>query len=402
MSGAAALAAPSWSERAYQGVLTGALAALGFFLIFSTAGTALSLFVLLVLCLLAPGRIWRQAPWREPVLALGLALLAYVALRTFVGEGLRPSSAGIVNNYHELLMLPLLWALLRLAQRPHAFMAGLFAGALFFAGLNWLAPFVPWAADFLFTRRISGGFGLAVCAFLLFEQARLGAVRRGPGYAGAAFLAATVLFAGDSRTAHVVLLLLAGCAAWRAAPRRWRLPAAAAMLVCGALLASLSPHVRERIVETVDAAEASRQGQVEFTSSGARIELVRNSLAVAREHWLLGTGWQGFEAAFAQAAAERRMHSPHGLGTRSDNPHNEYLMQLAGGGLPALALFLLWLAWPMWRAVREPAGGRAWVGVMGCVALAFAVGSLFNSLLLDFIEGHFYGALLAWLLARQD
>ena len=33
--------------------------------------------------------------------------------------------------------------------------------------------------------------------------------------------------------------------------------------------------------------------------------------------------------------------------------------------------------------------------------MAFAVGCLFNSMLLDFVEGHFYIALLAWLLAEN-
>jgi O-antigen ligase len=87
-------------------------------------------------------------------------------------------------------------------------------------------------------------------------------------------------------------------------------------------------------------------------------------------------------------------------GTYSDNPHNEYLLQSGAGGLPALALFLLWLALPLRLALRPSAG--PWAGTLGCVTVAFAVGCLFNSLLLDFVEGHLYGAVLAWLLAQRD
>jgi hypothetical protein len=35
------------------------------------------------------------------------------------------------------------------------------------------------------------------------------------------------------------------------------------------------------------------------------------------------------------------------------------------------------------------------------LCLAFAIGCLFNSMLMDFVEGHLYTALLAWLLARR-
>ena len=61
----------------------------------------------------------------------------------------------------------------------------------------------------------------------------------------------------------------------------------------------------------------------------------------------------------------------------------------------ALALFLAWLVAPLLRtaplAVRQSIAG---------LVLAFAVGCLFNSLLRDFIEGHFFVVVLSWLLAQ--
>jgi heptosyltransferase-3 len=52
--------------------------------------------------------------------------------------------------------------------------------------------------------------------------------------------------------------------------------------------------------------------------------------------------------------------------------------------------------------LRQAVHARAPVGgTLGGIALAFAVGCLFNSMLLDFVEGHFYVALLAWLLAEN-
>lgn len=394
--------ASGWQERVFQGVLTGALGALGFFLLFSTAGTSIALFVLLVLVILNPRRIWQQRFWREPVIGIGLVLLAFIALRTFLGEGFTANSAGTLNRYHELLMIGLLWAIMRLAKRPQAFSSGLMAGALFYTALHWLVPLVPQLAQFLHLRRISSGFGLAVCAFLLFEHARLGLLPRWLGYGATFFICVTVLFASDARTGHLVLLVLAACAAWRAAPHRWRAPAAVAMVVAAIVVGSLSQPIRHRMAETLSDAQASSKGEIVLNSSTwARIELFRNGLIVARDNWVIGTGWQGYAQAFDQASTPR-----HGgarpPGTLSDNPHNEYLMQLGAGGFIALVLFLLWLAAPMAKALYESNGPRQpWAGAVGCVALAFAVGCLFNSLLLDYMPGHLYGCLLAWLMVRR-
>lgn len=386
-------AAPSWGERAYQGALSGALFALGLFLPFSTAGVSLSMAVLLLLCLLAPRRLWATAPWRQPMLLVGLMLLAYIALQTLAISG-APRVAGTeANRYHELLMLPLLWGLLHLARRPQLLFMGFAAGCLVYAGMHWLAPYVPKLAVWLGPRRISSGFALAISAFLLYEHARLGLLPRRPAYAASAFLAATVIFANDGRTGHVLVLLLLGCVAWRSAPRRWRLVISIAVVLASALIASFSTAVRSRVDETLNATAIS----AEPSSTAIRLMLLRNGVDVARQNYLLGTGWPTYSTAYERVSIANG--DPPGYWRRSENPHNEYLMQLGAGGLPALALFLAWIALPLYAALRPGTQDPRAAGMLACVALAFAAGSLFNSLLLDFTEGHIYAALSAWLLA---
>ncbi len=395
--------AAQWADRAFHAVLNTGLAALGFFLLFSTAGTSISLFVLLMLCLLSPHRIWRLAPWRDPVMAIGLVLLAYIGLRGFIGEGISWGSVSAMNRYHELLMVPLLWAMMRMSRRLHLFMTGLITGALLFAALYWIGRLVPDLSQFLHMRRISAGFGFAVCAYLLLERARLGEGRRLPNLVGAAFLVLTVLFVIDSRTGYVVLLVLLGAAVYRWSPRRLRLPAVIALLVATVGVASLSSPVRQRLASTLQETQASFAGDTRTTSTGARIQLFRNGVVIARQNWALGTGWQTYSQAFDELSNARQVNMLELIGApTSNNPHNEYLMQMGAGGLPALLLFLLWLAWPMARALRQPAEANPWTGTAGVLALAFATGCLFNSLLLDYVEGHLYGALLSWLLVRRQ
>ena len=101
-------------ERLYQATLSGALACLGFFALFSTAGVGFALCVLLILCCLPPSRVFQSALWREPVSLIGLALLAYIGLRTLAADGFAPTVFDAINRYHELLLLPLLLSLIHI------------------------------------------------------------------------------------------------------------------------------------------------------------------------------------------------------------------------------------------------------------------------------------------------
>jgi O-antigen ligase len=384
------MAAPSTGpERAWQATATASLGALGLFLPFSTAGTSIALAVLLVLCVLAPLRLWSLAPWREPFFAVGLVLLGYIALRSLASGD--PASAHAVNQYHELLMIPLLWAVMRLSPRRDVFLYGLLVGAVGLALAHWL-PLPDGPANKVALRRISAGFGLSVCAFVFFDLARQRRFPRALGFGAAAFLAVTVIALVAARTGYVTLTLLGVCAAWRASPARWRWVTPVAVIAGAVVVTSLLSTVREQ------------RGDI-ANSNRIRTELLQHTLDVAREHWVFGTGWTGYGQAY-QAAAARRGTPPDAFWARSENPHNEYLMQLVAGGLPALALFVAWVAVPVlrpWRRAGGPAPQDApLAGTLACVALAFAAGAVFNSMLLDFVEAHLYGAVVAWLLASRD
>jgi O-antigen ligase len=385
----------------YQRLLSAGLGALGFFLLFSTAGTAVTLVFLLLLALAAPVRFWRAVSWNEPVIVASLLLIAYIALRTFLGEGFTRASLKSVNHYHELLLLPFLYGMMRMSRRPQWFVNGLLLAVVTLALLSWLRPVFTDAAEFMDRRRISAGFGIAICSYLVFEHTRLGRLPRKLGYGLTAFLVTSLIFTNFGRTAQLVLLFLLACAVWRAGRGRMRVPLTAGALLLALAVAGLSHQVRERFVETRSALQAAEHGQVERNSTGARIEMLHNSLTVAREHWLLGTGWQHYPAELSKVSMRRHAEPNKIAGALSENPHDEYLLQLGAGGVPALLLFLLWLACPAWTGWRQSGERRPWGIMLACIAIGFALAALFNSLLLDWVEAHFYVALLAWLLVRR-
>lgn len=386
-----------WPDR----VLGGLLALFGFVLPMSTAAVSVGLAALLAFALLFAPALWRTQPWRDPVIAAGLALLGWIVLHTAWTSGLRSSGWEAINSYHELLMAALLFGLFRLVSQPQVFLHGLMAGIALYALAHWLAPLDPRLADYLRPRYISAGYVMAVTAFVLLDRSRHGARHPRLMQALSAFLVATVVFTIEGRTGQLLVAALAAYAAWCWAPRRWRLPMAAGLLVALLAIAFTLGAARDRIPEMVDAAQPDPHAT--FTSTKIRIGLLTTALEAARHHGVAGVGFAKYVE--AQEESARRLASAAGAAgepaveslpwLRSHNPHNEFLMQLVSGGLVSLGLFMAWLLLPL----RRRDGGRA-VPSLVAMTLAFAIGSLFNSLLLDFTEAHFHLALLAWLLAR--
>lgn len=375
-------------------------AVLGFGLPFSTAAVSIGMGLLLVALLLRPRVLWETKPWREPVMGIGLALLAFIAVRTIWADA-GAAAWGRINQYHELLLAPLLlalWSAAPLARRIlfRAFIAGCFVVALGF----WLTPAGPVRLE-LMAHRISAGFALAIAAYLLTVRAPPGQ-RKWPWLAGAAFFALTDLFAMDGRTGQLVLLVLAACAAWMRAPHRWRVAAGLGAPALLAVIALLSPAVQGRIAEMEQALHGHEVPRLD-NSSGIRIQLMRVTAEAVREHWLEGVGFANYAQAHEAAARVVYANEPErdrfmqGPWAHIGNPHDEYALQLVGGGIVALLLFVAWIAAALWQASRAPPPlGASLAGI----AIAFALGCVFNSLLLDFVEGHLYATLMAMLLAE--
>lgn len=387
----AAAALPHWLDRS----LTVALTLLGFFLAWTPAGVSIVLAMLALLALVAAPAIWRSAPWRDPVIATGLVLLAYITLHTLWVSGFTSTAGQAINRYHELAMAAVLLALFRLSSQPQLFFRAMVLGVIAYAVTHWVALFIPALAANLASRRISAGLCLLLVAFVLVERARLNP-RPWPSRIAAAFLCLTVLFAIDGRTGHLVLLLLAALVAWVHSPKRWRWAALIAVPMVVLAVGLASSAVQLRLAETMAASAKNKNG--ELTSTAIRIELIRSGLALSTQYYATGAGFARYAEVNRQSVTARFGPEPVRQGlpwATIENPHNEFVMQIVGGGVAALVLFVVWLVLPAMRRKN----GHANVALVGLV-LAFAVGCAFNSMLRDFVEGHFYVALLAWLLAH--
>nr|WP_323121716.1 O-antigen ligase family protein [Burkholderia alba] len=117
------------------------------------------------------------------------------------------------------------------------------------------------------------------------------------------------------------------------------------------------------------------------TSTGLRLEWYRKGLDLYAQRPVLGYGAGGLQFEFAKLTEGRTKAE----GQATSNPHNEYLLMAVQLGTVGVLLFVNLLVQILRDSRSLDARSRhlllAWLAI-------FAIGSLANSLLLDFAEGH--------------
>ncbi len=338
----------------------------------------------------------RNAVRANGVALTALALFAILAAGTLYGERYPGDALGYLGKYADLLAIPALVFVLRDARhREHALTA--FAAGLaltlaisYLVKLGLVPQVKPLASDLLyplaFKLKLTHNILMAFAAFLYANlAARATTASRRWAWAGLSLLAAiNVTFMVDGLTGQFLLgvFVLYGGYLWNG----WRgLAAALATVVFAvALLSTASDPFRARLDKLWPEFTEWRAGAVRDDASVAiRLDLYSTTLAIVRDHPLLGAGTGGYPMAFAERAKDAELKT-------SRNPHNEYLLIAAQTGLAGLAV-LLGLFYVQWRlAARLPTTeSRLARGLV----LAMIVGCLFNSMLLDHTEGLLY----AWL-----
>jgi O-antigen ligase len=203
------------------------------------------------------------------------------------------------------------------------------------------------------------------------------------GLAAAAAFNVALLNLG--RTGQLVLVCLAFYLGY--ASQRWR-GVLAVLAACAALtlaqqvpwaqLSAQAPPAQDRAKLALDEALAWQPDLPSQTSVGMRLEFYRTSLALIARNPVFGSGTGSVAKAYAEEVAGTDM-------VRTTNPHNEYLnlaIQLGATGVLAMvALFYM-----IWRFASRLPSAREQHLARGLV-ITFAVGCLFNSLLLDHVEG---------------
>lgn len=237
----------------------------------------------------------------------------------------------------------------------------------------------------VFRLQITHNLLMAFAAFLYASCALRQTVRwkRNALWTLAALAGIDVLFLVHGRTGQIALLVLT--VYFGARHFGWRGLVAGMLVAVAGVLAAwyFSSIFREHVVLTTAQYEQSRAEDAADSASsvGLRMEWYRNTLRMIARRPVLGAGTGGFPEAYAAFVTDPKAQKP-------THPHNQFLLTAAETGVAGLAALVAMLV-ALWRGsariddalLREAA--RALV-------LTFAIGCLFNSLLVDHAEGLFF------------
>ncbi len=296
-----------------------------------------------------------------------------------------------VKKYLELLYLPLFILVFSSKKRQvyglWAFLAAMLLTLLFSYLTAWGLFHYKGTMDnpFVFKQHIAQNILMAFSVYLLWFLAKKHRFWRYLGFL-LATLAAVNVFMVQGRSGYVILLaliLLITYQLWT-----WRGLLLGLLLIAGLSVAVYHRPLHERAQETVQQMADYQHGIVK-NSLTIRLQFQYYSAQLFWQHPWFGTGTGSFAQQYGQLAAEKDLFP-------SSNPHNEYLLianQLGGLGLLALIGFF----YQMGR-LRTLTGDYA--PLASALTVTLVVGCAFNSMLLDFTEGHAFIYLLAVVYAR--
>jgi O-antigen ligase len=389
-------------------------ALLGFAIPVSTALDSILTAAVLLACVIAAPlylREWRihYVQIKTPLVALVLfALLALACLWSAVPARASWSS---LSKYIDLLLIPVFaWAAAAAIFRKRALVFFIAAIVLNLA-LSYGSAFHLWdSLPGVYSKpHYPIGFRLSVTHNLLISMAALlflllaRALRTERPRVALAMLALAlacmlnVLLVVIGRTGYLVLAaLLIYFSTTLVGGRRNVLVAFLFMSVLFASAYFASSHFPARIQDVAADLAQWEAGSDDETSVGQRLGYYLTSAEIVREHPLTGVGTGGFAPAYASQVA--------GTTARvTENPHNDYLMIAVQAGLPA-AFLLIALYAVAWREARR-LGTPFERDLLRGLVLTLAIAGMFNSALMDHVEGVFFawgaGVLLAGLREAQ-
>ncbi len=189
-----------------------------------------------------------------------------------------------------------------------------------------------------------------------------------------------VLFINVGRSGYLVFVSLMLLLAWQ--QWRWRglFSIAIGLLFFLVSISFFSSNFKQRIQLVQNEVYEYDKGKAENTSIGLRLGFYKNSLQLFRRHPWLGIGTGGYAQAYTHIA-------PHASLGVKNNPHNEYLNIAVQFGLLGI-IVLLALFYVHWHESFKMASTRK--NFAQAVLVSIAVGSLFNSWLMDVTQGSFY------------
>ncbi|MBX9849424.1 MAG: O-antigen ligase family protein [Rhodocyclaceae bacterium] len=375
------------NQRA-RSVAVWGLAALGFALPLTPALANLMLLLVVVSWLLSGH--W-QEKWAviKTSAAAKAAGLFYGLVLIGMLYGVNDDSTHYASKYASIFILPIILTLQLSAEEKWRAIGGFCAAmvlTLFLSMLIWL-EWLPIGLfknthptnPIVFKLHITHGFFMILAAFFLYVAAlRLPDNLRRYGILLLVFLAiSNALFMIQGRTGQMALLGLLVFLFHMRFPRYGLLIGLIASIGLASVAYIASPSFKLRTDTAIsEGLNWSTTRGDQSSSIGMRFDYYATSLAIIKQHPIIGVGTDGFPKAYEAQIVGTPLPP-------SNNPHNQYLLIAAQYGLIGLGV-LFFFYFSCWRqALAQP---QPFVVMAIGVLIAFLIGNLFNSFMLDLAE----------------
>lgn len=355
----------------------------------STAATSITTGLFAAAWLAAGQYRRRLRQIRSNAVALwALALLALLVVGVLYSSATTAAALEGLKKYSKLLWIPLFITVLHEPPWQRRGYYTFLGAMLLVLGTSYgqfldLLPLGPVDQEYTFFKgRIAHGIFMAYTLYLLLHHLWREPERRVLWLSLIALAGYNLFFMVQGRSGYLVFFALIMLYMYQ----RWRSRGltVSVLIVIGVITSVLlaSPAFKARIDETISDIRHYQQHD-SYTPTGLRLEFYVNTLTLITNHPILGGGTGSFQSEYAAHAAEHHLYE-------TGNPHNEYLLIATQLGLLGLGVLCM-LGYRQWQLSHRltPHFQAAAQGLL----VTIAVGCLFNSLLMDFAEGHFYTCL---------
>jgi O-antigen ligase len=368
----------------------------------STALIGISEFLILIiwfLILLLPGKGLEQLniSLSSPTIIVSLLLLLLMFFQVFTSESDIKNAFEHFGHYRELLLLPLLIFILNDSKWKkiiyYVFLAGMVL-VLIHSYLQYWGlvqnPIPPMQVNTSKLGRIAGAIILAFTSFAFLEEA----LKNRKSHLFWVWLALffigsyAILFLYNGRTGMLIYFLLLLMWGYRFLKLKGMVIALSVTLLLAFIAYQASPSTKQRVEQTINQVHGLINTQIP-ENDVTRLAIYSRTLSLLEEPTFFGKGTGSLEH-----LANQNNHPLY-----IANPHNEYLLVFIENGIPGLLLLIAFFAFA-WRESNKLDEHNKWL--LRTLVITISFGSLFNSLLLDNKEAHFYVLLLAALMPVKN
>lgn len=357
-----------------------------FFMPISTSGMNIFVSLSLAFILLTPS-YWgplREALMRKETI-LACVFFFYIVLACLWSPAAPHNQWVVVGKYSKLLYLPFLTVgFLDKKTRKRAVFAFL-AAMVLTSCVAWLKKYSVISlhiedTGYIFRNHIITGYMMSVAAYVaLLRCAESKGRRYAMGYASLFILFSYhVLFIGTGRMAYLIYFLLIVIFLIQKVSLRHLLMSMIGLLAVVAAVYQVSPVMQSRIDDFKKDYVLLQQDD-KSTSMGYRLQFHQFAFELFKKTPWLGQGTSGFSDAFEKA------NPVPSWGPRLFEPHSQYWLIAADGGMVGLALFFALFISFMLACLRSKEQAA-----LGCALLiSFLCSSLTDSFLLYSMTGMF-------------